>query len=860
MASVKLLKDNRVTLVDELEDHIELILEEMVQRKEFTRDDCEVVKCESGPRMKVRKALDIVYCKGEDAANMFMFLYSQFKQNNPKPMPEKRETKHTGDYHKSIQKHKQALKRRNECMMYYNTRHGEKVSFSEHFVNLLLVKGHYNMEIKQHELLAFGQHRIQLQDKVVERTQIKPEQLFIDLKHRPPPKKILVTGVAGIGKTALVQKILCDFGSNSGYSTFDFVIHFTFKDLNLVNKPTNLRNLILRKNGHLSKVLDEIFENDDKLLIILDGFDEFKFCTRCDVEWFVSDPDQEADIVQICSSLLQGELLPEASVLLTSRPTVISQIPVECIDRFVIVTGFSAEEIRDFFLKYFQDEDLGGKMFDLVKINHLLFTLCYIPVFCYVVCSMLKESEGVSTVQPKTMTDIYTQYLTALLKSHTRSSSESATGDSGSIHELTESVVSLGRLAYTKLLQHETLFYGDNVDLDKVVTSNVVSAFLDKTTIQEPCSTVDVYSFTHFTVQEFFAALYYMLEESPSHDIRDSEVYLKHRASVGYLDLFHRFLSGLLSERNQKLLSKHILLRGTNTSESYIPWLLGEIKKHCESGAYVLNHLHCLFEQQNSSLAENVRPEKLFVNISDNPLSPMDLSVVKYFLNLVSGTIYELDLTATNISTEALRDLQPYLHRCVKLWLGENDLDVEAMQVLGEVLQSTDSKMQYLGLGWTNIGDEELTELLEPLRKNRTLKQIWIEGNSVGYKGLSKFVELYSKNTSLKVIAIWNNVNEEEAEKLKRESPVDFFTISFNDDSMWQGWGEWILQRCEVSNDEKLVSVIAKLCNPSGYNLSIGWVQQWYTTLGQLIRTRREHCHAEDIKRKLEKLEKTLHF
>lgn len=96
MASIKLLKENRVTLVDELEDHIELILEEMVQRKEFTRDDCEVVKCESGPRMKVRKALDIVYCKGEDAANMFMFLYSQFKQNNPKPIPEKRETKHTG--------------------------------------------------------------------------------------------------------------------------------------------------------------------------------------------------------------------------------------------------------------------------------------------------------------------------------------------------------------------------------------------------------------------------------------------------------------------------------------------------------------------------------------------------------------------------------------------------------------------------------------------------------------------------------------------------------------------------------------------------------------------------------------------
>ncbi|XP_061108128.1 NACHT, LRR and PYD domains-containing protein 3-like [Conger conger] len=841
------LRELRVCLVDQLEDHIGSLVEQLLLRDVFTRDDREDVLCQPGPRARVRKVLDILDCKGEEAASSFLSLYRRLQEAGREPV---RQAQSAG-YRKVIEKHKQTLKRRSECMLFYNTRHGEKILFSEHYVNLLLVKGHCSLEVKKHEILAFGQQRISLQQKAQEQRVIKPQQLFSDLTHSQAAKKILVTGVAGIGKTVLVQKILCDFGNNQGYFNFDFVIHLTFRDLNLITKPVSLRELVLRKNRHLAKDLDSVFANYEKLLIVLDGFDEFKHYRACDTEEFVTEEDEEGEVVQIVSSLMRGELLPEASVLLTSRPTAIGYIPIGCIDCFALITGFSMAEIKDFFIKYFQDEGLALRMFEVVRANELMLTLCFIPGFCYIVCSILRDSDGFSTKSPKTMTDIYTHYLVALLRSHTQNragSPHDLGNEEECLEQLSDTVLNLGRLAYQKLLAHDTLFYSCSPDVRQLAGNNLVSTFLDKTTVQEPGCSEDVYSFTHFTIQEFFAALYYVLEDHPSPDILESEVVLGREVSTGYLDLFRRFLSGLLSERNQQLLSRHVRMGRSRKADSYLPWLLGDIRSLCENGAFILNHLHCFFEQQDVSLALELNPTSLRINVSDDNLAPMDYGVIKYFLNLKCGDIHELDLTGTNVSTKSLMDLKPYLFRCQKLWLGENNLDTEAMQILAEVLQSTRNMVQ-LGLGWTNIGDEEFLVLAEGLRTNEVLQGLWLEGNNITFRGLSAVADFIPFSVR-KIIVIWNNVSEEEAEKLNNRECV---IADFSNDDTWIGWGDWVLQRCEVSNNEKLVTFLNKVCNISIYCMEIGWVETFYSKLTEMIRTRIDVCSEDDIRRKLVK-------
>lgn len=555
-------------------------------------------------------------------------------------------------------------------MLFYNTRHGEKILFSEHYVNLLLADGHQGLENKKHELLTFGQKRLCLQQKSALRKKITPAELFSAAKAVRPVRKVLVSGVAGIGKTILVQKMLFDFGGNKDHLAFDFIIHMTFRDLNLIDKPTNFRELILRKNKHLAKELDNILANDNKLLIILDGFDEFRHCRTCDMDAFVTDPDEDAEVEEVVGSLMQGELLTNASVLLTSRPSALSHIPVGCIDRFVLITGFSLAEVQDYFLRYFQDGTLADRMFSVVSANELMLTLCYIPAFCYIICCILRENKDLCGESPKTMTDIYVQYLVALLRSHTQARAEYLQDERAeSVQQLSDTVLKLGRLAFQKLMENQTLFYSSDREVAALEGCSLVSTFLDKTIAQEPGCTEEVYSFAHLTIQEFFAAVYCAVTDHPLPDAPQCTSSPREVSSNGNLDLFSRFLSGILSERNASLLSRQVgICCHKEKVDAYRHKIIREVRRLCENGAHILNHLHCLFEQQDPSLVLDVQPNMLRVNVSDETLSQMDYNAIKYFLNLTKGKISELDLTGTGINCDTLRDIQHLLHRCESLW------------------------------------------------------------------------------------------------------------------------------------------------------------------------------------------------
>ncbi|KAK5848467.1 hypothetical protein PBY51_006079 [Eleginops maclovinus] len=854
---LKALRVLRVSLVDELEGRIDSLLEGLVDREVFTRDDREEVLCQLGPRARVRKVLDILECKGNEAADIFLSISSHYQQEaQTHPKAGNADSPQSSEYKKVKQKHKDVIKRRSETMLFYNTRHGEKILFSEHYVNLLLADGHQGLDMKRHEVLTFGQKRLSLQQKSEVQRKITPAELFLSTHGNHPVKKVLVSGVAGIGKTILVQKMLFDFGVNRDHLGFDFIIHMTFRDLNLIDKPTNFRELVLRKNRHLAKELDNILENDNKLLIILDGFDEFRHYRSCDVDAFVTEPDEDAEVVEVFGSLMQGELLPNASVMLTSRPAAINHIPVGCIDRFVLIAGFSLTEVQDFFLRYFQDSAIADRMFSVVSANELMLTLCYIPAFCYIVCCILKESKDLSGESPKTMTDIYVQYLVALLRSHTQARALTFCPEQKEGVCLSDIVLKLGQLAFQKLMEHQTLFYSSEKDMAALEGCSLVSTFLDKTVAQEPGCTEEVYSFAHLTVQEFFAAVYCAVTDHPLPEALQQTASPGEGSSGGHLDLFHRFLSGILAERNTNLLSRQVGLSCKKEKvDSYRQKIIKELTMLCESGAHILNHLHCLFEQQDPSLALSVQPKTLQVNVSDETLSQMDYNAIKYFLNLTKGEILQLDLTGTGVSYEALRDIQPLLLRCNRLWLGENLLGMDAARVIADVLQVSENLRQ-LGIGWTDVGDDELLTLSGAIRANKKLEELWMEGNRVSYRGLLSLSDL-TPYPLKKIVAIWNDLADTDPDSFCTQESI---TVNFTDDDIWEGWGDWVFKRCEVSSNDKLVTVLHKVCNISVHCLEGQWANNFYKQLLQLIKQRIESCTEDDMVRKLKKFETILSF
>lgn len=71
-SSLAAVRTLRPSLVDELEGRIDCLLDVLLERQLLNRDDREEVLGVPGPRARVRKLLDIVECKGEEAAEVLL--------------------------------------------------------------------------------------------------------------------------------------------------------------------------------------------------------------------------------------------------------------------------------------------------------------------------------------------------------------------------------------------------------------------------------------------------------------------------------------------------------------------------------------------------------------------------------------------------------------------------------------------------------------------------------------------------------------------------------------------------------------------------------------------------------------------
>ena len=86
----------------------------------------------------------------------------------------------------------------------------------------------------------------------------------------------------------------------------------------------------------------------------------------------------------------------------------------------------------------------------------------------------------------------------------------------------------------------------------------------------------------------------------------------------------------------------------------------------------------------------------------------------------------------------------------------------------------------------------------------------------------------------------------------------DSVMVDFSGDKMWEAWGHWVLKRCSVRSNEKLLTALHKLCKISTHYLETGWAHAFYNDLGRLVRSRVEQCTEEDMRKRLEMFEGVL--
>lgn len=516
--------------------------------------------------------------------------------------------KKKSDYCKKYRKH---IRSRFQCIKDRNARLGESVNLNKRYTRLRLIQEHRSQQEREHELLTIGRDCAKTLDSPEFLSSTNVELLFEpDDQHTEPVHTVVFQGTAGIGKTMLARKIMLDWASGELYQDrFDYLFYIHCREVSL-GARRSLGDLIVSCCPDPHPPVGKIVSKPSRLLFLMDGFDELQGAFDERTEALCTDWQkvERGDI--LLSSLIRKRLLPSASLLITTRPVALEKLQ-HLLDRprHVEILGFSEAKRKEYFFKYFSDEHQAREAFTLTQENEVLFTMCFIPLVCWIVCTGLKQQmdSGKSLEQTsKTTTAVYTFFLSSLLQTR-RPSQVSAT------------IRGLCSLAADGIWNQKILF--EECDLRHHGLQRAdVSSFLRMNLFQKEVDCEKLYSFIHMTFQEFFAAMYYLLEEEeegfsgprspscPELPSRDVTVLLENygKFEKGYLIFVVRFLFGLLNQERACYLEKKLSCRlSQQIRAELLQWIQVKAKaKKLQTQPSQLELFYCLYEMQEEDFVQ----------------------------------------------------------------------------------------------------------------------------------------------------------------------------------------------------------------------------------------------------------------
>ena len=225
-----------------------------------------------------------------------------------------------------------------------------------------------------------------------------------------PVRFILVEGPPGIGKSTFAWEVCRRWDEIESLRDYHTVVLLKLREKWVLN-ATSLSDLLRFpfKPEFSKNIAEELYNSlGVGLLLVLDGFDE------------VSHSFHENSVIK---SILCRQLLPECTIILTTRPVAMYTLMSICqprVDKHVEIIGFTEEERVRYITEVFSKEpELQVNFLNYMFLIPHIKSMMYIPLNCAIIAQVYYESQSSHHLAiPRTRTQLYKALTHSLLVRH----------------------------------------------------------------------------------------------------------------------------------------------------------------------------------------------------------------------------------------------------------------------------------------------------------------------------------------------------------------------------------------------------------------------------------------------------------
>ena len=559
---------------------------------------------------------------------------------------------------------------------------------------------------------------------------------------------LLVEGRPGSGKTTLVHKIARDWASGGDVLTnakLVFLIPLHVLDPEKSDHTlSDLLKSILWNKSDLESVCRNVTELHGKgVCFILDGLDEYK------------QRDSESSVVYALTHNTHKWYLPDAMVIMTSRPVATTDIRRECtITKYIEVIGFSKEQIHEYIDKFpfshpgNSEISRAENLETFLEVHQNVLYMCYLPVHAAMICFLHQYSKAI----PYTETKIYEEFTRLILLRYLRHTNKKA--KLPSLHHLpekeTEWFRKICQLAFNMCIQSKQVIYEDDTDVSlSPECSQGDECGLGLVTIDHTVAMfgfTNTYTFLHLTLQEYLAA-------------------------------YH--IANLAEDEQEKIFSQ--CGKDNHMSDVLVFYCGMTFFTEDDARLDIVSSsdysLRCAFESQQLVVCDSVVGIGGGIRKYGQYLALVDVFSMVYIIVKTSRDLQWLEIVKSHFSADKLKyfvdrlinfdtsvlksDLLGKLALLNHLDLSFNSLGGEGVIILVDTLNDADVHLRSLRLVGNSMGTEDVQAVIVGLKCHQDIEELDLRGNCIdgvavwsGLKFWTNLKDLYLGRNTVDVASL----------------------------------------------------------------------------------------------------------